>query len=219
MNGVHDMGGMHGLGSIDPPADEPLFHAPWEARVLAMTLAVGAWGRWNIDVSRHARESIPGPAYLAMSYYEKWLTALIGLTIDAGLMTPAEWQSGRPAAGSVKAEPPLTADKVPAALARGGPTSRDATSLRRFKIGDTVRTRNINPVGHTRLPRYARNHVGVIERDHGAHVLPDANAHGLGERPERLYGVRFAARELWGDTARGGDSVSLDLWDGYLDPA
>ena len=219
MNGVHDMGGLHGLGAIDAPADEPLFHATWEARVLAMTLAVGAWGRWNIDASRHARESIPGPTYLAMSYYEKWLTALVELTVDGGLVTADELASGKPAPGMAKAAPPLTADKVPAALALGGPTSRDGPAPHRFKIGDAVRARNINPTGHTRLPRYARSRIGVIERDHGAHVLPDTNAHYQGECPERLYGVRFSARELWGDAARADDSLHLDLWDRYLDPA
>ena len=219
MNGVHDMGGMHGLGAVDPSADEPLFHAPWEARVLAMTLAVGAWGRWNIDASRHSRESIPGPAYLAMSYYEKWLTALIDLTVAGGLVTADEMASGRAAPSAPKAAPPLTAEQVPAALARGGPTTRDVAALQRFKIGDTVRTRNLNPTGHTRLPRYARSRVGVVERDHGAHVLPDTNAHYRGECPERLYGIRFTAQELWGDAARADDTLHLDLWDRYLEPA
>ena len=219
MNGLHDMGGMHGLGPIDPQTDEPLFHAPWEARVLAMTLAVGAWGRWNIDASRHARESIPGPTYLAMSYYEKWLTALINLSVGAGLINAGELESGRPAAAAPKAAPPLTAERVPAVLAAGGPSSRDVPAPTRFRIGDRVRARNLNPAGHTRLPRYARGRVGVIERDHGAHVLPDTNAHARGECPERLYGVRFDAREVWGEAARAGDSLHLDLWDRYLDAA
>lgn len=219
MNGVHDMGGMHGLGPIDPEVDEPAFHAPWEARVLALTLAMAAWGRWSIDASRHQRELIPGADYLAMSYYEKWLTGLIELMIKTGLVTRAEIEAGRPAADAKTASPPLTAERVPAVLARGGPASRDVPAPRRFEVGEAVRARTLNPVGHTRLPRYARGRAGVIARDHGAHVLPDANAHGLGESPQRLYGVRFAARELWGEAARAGDSVHLDLWDSYLDPA
>ena len=219
MNGVHDMGGMHGLGPIEAPADEPLFHAPWEARVLALNLAVGAWGRWTLDASRHQRELIPGPDYLVMTYYEKWLTGLIALMTKAGLITAEEVEGGKPAPDSAKTAPPLTAERVPAVLASGGPTTRLGPAPHRFRVGDTVRARNINPTGHTRLPRYARGHVGVVERDHGAHVLPDTNAHGLGECPERLYGVRFSARDLWGEEARAGDSVHLDLWDRYLDPA
>ncbi|MBA3810450.1 MAG: nitrile hydratase subunit beta [Caulobacteraceae bacterium] len=219
MNGVHDMGGMHGLGPIDPEVDEPAFHARWEARVLALTLAMAAWGRWTLDATRHQRELIPGPAYLAMSYYERWLTGLIALMIETGLVTRAEIETARTAPRAKRATPPLTAEQVPAALMQGGPASRDTPAPRRFKVGEAVRARTFNPVGHTRLPRYARGRAGVIARDHGVHVLPDANAHGLGESPERLYGVRFAARDLWGEAARAGDSVHLDLWDTYIDPA
>lgn len=210
MNGVHDMGGMHGLGPIAPDPNEPLFHAPWEARVLAITIAMGAWGRWNIDASRHARERIPGPYYLAMTYYEKWLAGLTTLIGESGLIPDAP--------DAPKATPPpLTAERVPAALKSGGPTLRQTDAAGRFQIGERVRARNLNPVGHTRLPRYARGHVGIIERDHGAHVLPDTNAHFRGECPERLYGVRFAAAELWGQDTP--DSVHLDLWESYLEPA
>jgi nitrile hydratase len=205
VNGVHDMGGMHGLGPLEIEPDEPVFHADWEARVLALNLAVAAWRRWNIDASRHARELIPGPTYLAMTYYEKWLAGLESLIRQSGLLD----EQG--------ATPPLRDADVPAALARGGPASRDVAAPVRFRIGEKVRARNLNPAGHTRLPRYVRGRVGVVERDHGAHVLPDANAHFLGERPERLYGVRFTAGELWGAT--GADSVHLDLWDSYLEPA
>ena len=219
MNGVHDMGGMHGLGPVAPEAGEPVFHAPWESRVLALTLAAGAWGRWNIDASRHQRELILGPDYLRMSYYEKWLEGLIELMARTGLVTRAEIASGRPDAGAPRATPPLTADRVPGVLARGGPVTRDVDAPRRFVIGDAVRARNVNPVGHTRLPRYARGRLGVVERDHGVHVFPDANAHGLGERPARLYGVRFSAQELWGEAAGGPGGVHLDLWDAYLEPA
>ncbi|HEY1449037.1 MAG TPA: nitrile hydratase subunit beta [Caulobacteraceae bacterium] len=208
MNGVHDMGGMHGLGAIGPDPDEPLFHAPWEARVLALTIAAGAWGRWNIDTSRHARERIPGPDYLAMTYYEKWLAGLVTVMNETGLM---------PAEDAPKATPPLTAERVPDALARGGPTLRETRTPARFEVGETVRARNLNPAGHTRLPRYVRGHVGMIERRHGPHVLPDANAHFRGECPEHLYGVRFAGAELWGQGRR--DSVHVDLWESYLEPA
>jgi nitrile hydratase len=206
MNGVHDMGGMHGLGAVTPEAGEPTFHAPWEARVLALTLAMGAHRRWNIDASRHARELIPGHDYLAMSYYEKWLAGLERLIRESGLLVEPRRRS-----------PPLGAAEVPAVLARGGPASRDVDAPRRFAPGDRVRARNLNPTGHTRLPRYVRGRPGVIERDHGVHVLPDANAHFRGESPQRLYGVRFSAAELWGGAQR--DSVHLDLWDSYLDPA
>jgi len=219
MNGVHDMGGMHGLGPIAPEPDEPLFHAPWEARALALTLAAGAWGRWTLDASRHARELIPGPDYLRMSYYEKWIAALEVLLVQSGLVTAEELSSGRPAAGVSPATPPLTAAQVPVVLARGGPAAREAAAAPRFAVGDPVRARNLNPVGHTRLPRYARRRAGVIARYHGVHVFADANAHGLGERPQPLYQVRFEARELWGEPDLGRGAVYVDLWEDHLEPA
>lgn len=217
MNGVHDMGGMHGLGPVAPEPNEPVFHERWEARALALNLAVGAWGRWNIDASRHARELIPGADYLRMSYYEKWIAGLVALMERTGLVTKEEIASGRPAAGSRKASPPLTVDRVATTLARGGPAERKIDDAPRFAVGTTIRARNMNPVGHTRLPRYARGRLGTITRHHGAHVFPDTNAHGLGEQPQHLYQVRFEAQELWGDAKRS--AVYLDLWESYLERA
>jgi nitrile hydratase len=213
------MGGMHGLGPIAPEADEPLFHAPWESRALALTLAAAGWGRWTIDRSRHQRESIFGPDYLAFGYYEKWITALIELMVQEGLVTREEVASGRPTPGAPRLDPPLTAARVPDVLARGGPTERQSARVPQFEVGARVRTRNINPSGHTRLPRYARGHLGEISRRHGAHVFPDANAHGQGEQPQPLYQVRFDAAELWGEGASFRGSVYLDLWEDYLEPA
>ncbi len=219
MNGVHDMGGMHGLGPIDPEPDEPLFHQLWEARALALTLAAGAWGRWTLDASRHQREKIPGPDYLRMSYYEKWITGLEGLMLETGLVTAQELASGHPASDAVKASPPLTADRVPLALSAGGPVTRQITAQPRFAVGDAVRARNLNPTGHTRLPRYVRGHVGIVAMSHGAHVFPDTNAHFKGENAHPLYNVRFEARELWGEDASARDAVHVDLWERYLERA
>ena len=217
MNGVHDMGGMHGLGPVELEKDEPLFHAPWEARALAMTLAMGGWGKWNIDASRHARELIPGEEYLRMSYYEKWIAGLIELMVSTGLVTREEVVSGKPAPGVPKATPPLTADRVAKVLAKGGPANRPLDTSPKYGPGQPVLTRNINPTGHTRLPRYARGKRGVIHLHHGTHVFPDSNAHGYGENPQHLYSVRFEAQELWGTEANGRDGVYLDLWESYLE--
>jgi nitrile hydratase beta subunit len=219
MNGVHDMGGMHGLGPVARELNEPVFHARWEARALALTLAAGAWGKWTLDASRHERELIPGPEYLRMSYYEKWITGLAELMIKTGLVSREEVENGRPNAGTTKATPPLTAARVAGALATGGPAERAALRAPKFVLGDRVRARNINPTGHTRLPRYARSHIGAITRFHGSHVFPDANAHGLGEQPQPLYQVRFEARELWGEEIRSRSAVYLDLWEDYLERA
>jgi len=161
MNGIHDMGGMHGMGPVQYEKNEPVFHADWESRVFALALAMGAWGKWNIDASRHSREVIPPAEYLRMSYYEKWYAGLIGLLINSSLLAAAEIESGVPAPGSAKATPPLTADKIPAMLATRINASRDVRVPPRFQAGQRVRARNIHPVGHTRLPRYARGKVGT----------------------------------------------------------
>jgi nitrile hydratase len=216
MNGVHDMGGMHGFGAVAPEAGEPVFHERWEARALALTLAAGAWGRWTLDASRYARERIPPADYLHMSYYEKWIAGLSTLLVEARLVTREEIANGRAAAGAAKSTPPLKADRVPASLAHGGATERTVLVEPIYSPGMTVRAHNINPVGHTRLPRYARGRVGTVTRHHGAHVFPDSNAHGLGEQPQHLYQVRFEGRELWGET--NNSAVYIDLWESYLEP-
>jgi nitrile hydratase subunit beta len=220
MNGVHDMGGMHGMGPIHHEQNEPVFHAPWEGRSFALNLAASAWKKWNIDARRHQIELIPPAEYLRMSYYEKWTERLVELLVRRSLVTREEIESGRPEPGSPKATPPLKAEGVTVEmLANRIDASRNVRVAPRFQAGQRVRARNINPVGHTRLPRYARGKTGTVERDHGVFVLPDTNAHFLGERPQHVYSVRFTARELWGEQASPRDSVNLDMWDDYLEPA
>jgi nitrile hydratase beta subunit len=219
VNGVHDMGGMQGYGPMRPEKNEPVFHARWESRVYAMYRALGAWGRWNIDASRHSREVIPPAEYLRMSYYEKWLTALTEMVISRGFVTRAEIQARKPAKGSTKATPPLTADKVAMVEARGANARRNVPAVPQFVAGQSVRARNMHPLGHTRLPWYARGKQGIIDRDHGVFVFPDTNSRFLGEKPQHVYSVRFTARELWGDEASPRDSVYIDLWEHYLERA
>jgi nitrile hydratase subunit beta len=219
VNGVHDMGGMQGMGRIEHEQNEPVFHAPWEGRAFAMNLAAAAWRKWSLDAFRYQIELLPPVEYLRMSYYEKWFTAVTECLVQSGLVTRAEIESGIPTQGSVKLTPPLTADKVPSMLRTGALASRDVVVAPRFRAGQRVRTRNINPTGHTRLPRYAREKRGTVERDHGVYVFPDTTAHSLDEKPQRVYSVRFTARELWGEQASPRDAVYIDLWDDYLEPA
>jgi nitrile hydratase subunit beta len=219
MNGVHDMGGEQGMGPIQYEKDEPVFHASWEGRVYAINRTLGAWRKWNLDASRHGVELLPPADYFRMSYYERWLTRLIDISIKTGLLTREEAESGKPAPGSSKAAPPITAANVEAAATIRASARRSEAVAPRFAVGQLVRARNMNPVGHTRLPRYVRARTGTIERDHGVFLFPDTNAHFLGEKPQHVYSVRFSARELWGNEARLEDSVHLDLFDDYLEPA
>ena len=216
MNGVHDMGGMANLGDIHAEPDEPVFHHPWEGRVHAMTMASPT--RTNIDAGRHQRELIPGPEYLAMSYYEKWFRSLTELLVAGGLATRGELASGRATPGFAKATPVLTADAVAPRLTQSRSYLREGRAPQ-FAPGDAVRARNLNPPGHTRLPRYVRGRKGIVEARRGTQVFPDSHAHGRGEDPWPLYSVRFAARELWGEGAGPRDSICLDLWEPYLERA
>jgi nitrile hydratase len=210
------MGGMENLGPLALEADEPVFHHPWEGRVHAMSVASPT--RSNIDAGRHQRELIPGPTYLAMSYYEKWFRALTDLLVSHGLATRAEIASGRAEPGFETRTPHLPATAVTQAMTRPGSYLREG-SPPAFAEGEAVRARDLNPPGHTRLPRYVRGREGVIVARRGAHVFPDSHAHGKGEDPRPLYTVRFAARELWGEAAHPRDSVCLDLWEPYLERA
>jgi nitrile hydratase subunit beta len=218
MNGIHDMGGMHGMGPIEHEKDEPVFHQPWEGRVYALHRAMAAWGKWNIDAGRHDIETLPQADYLRMSYYERWFAAMEKRVVRYGFVTPEELASGEAGPGSVKATPALPVEKA-GELDRKIPDARDPAVPALFRTGERVRARNINPSGHTRLPRYARGKMGSIVRDHGVYAFPDTNAHYLGEKRQHLYSVRFAARELWGEQASAHDFVHIDMWDDYLDYA
>jgi len=213
MNTIHDMGGMQNMGSLQYEKNELVFHAEWERRMFAMALATN-----HPPGMRYHIESIPPADYLRMSYYEKWLTAFVNLLLRYGIIASAELESGKAAPGMPKGKP-LTAAEGLAQLAKGYSRRRDQIVSPRFQIGQRVKARNMNPLTHTRLPRYARGRLGTIEQDHGVFRFEDTAFHQLGENPQHLYTVRFAARELWGQEARGRDSVYVDMWEAYLEPA
>ncbi len=217
MNGIHDMGGMQGFGAIKIEHNEPVFHAAWQARCFSLNFTMGAWRKWNIDASRHAIERMAPADYLGQSYYERWLTKLVTLMLEHGLVTPEEVETGQPAAAAAKATPPLGPEAALRNMRKGRVSKRVVAAAPAFAIGDRVRTNTNSPSGHTRLPRYARGRQGDIILRHGAHVFPDSNAGGLGEAPQHLYTVRFAARALWGAEANPRDEVTLDLWESYLE--
>lgn len=219
MNSVHDMGGLQGFGPVCPEVNEPIFHAEWERHALAVTLAMGACGAWTLDEARHARESLPPAQYLGSTYYDIWLAALGRLLLDKGLVTAGELASGQPKAPGLAVPRVLRAADVDAVLAKGTSVAREPAHPPAFAVGERIRTRDLHPSTHTRLPRYARGRVGVIERVHGHHVLADANAHRGPQDPEVadwLYSVRFDAATLWGESADPHATVNLDLWQVHL---
>jgi nitrile hydratase beta subunit len=218
VNGVHDMGGMQGFGKVEPEADEPVFHAPWEGRVLAMNRAAGALGKWNIDIGRFSRETLPPAVYLASSYYRKWQLGLEDLCVTYGLVGADELAAGHSLHPATPVRRAVTAENVAALLSRGN-FERRAAAPAKFKPGDRVRTRNMHPASHTRLPRYARGRAGLIEAIRGCHVFPDTAALGQGDDPQWLYTVLFDGRELWGETSDPSLKVSIEAFEPYLEPA
>ena len=217
MNGVHDMGGMDGFGPVVPEKNEPVFHADWERRMYALVGVVTGAAQANIDEFRHAIERIPPARYLASSYYERWLAAAETLLVEHGVVTREELLAKQDAS----IDPAWIAN----AVATQGPAPvKDKSGLKparaRFSKGDRVRARNLNPGGHTRLPRYVRGKAGVIARDWGVFDFPDTNAHHAGTKPQHCYSVSFAAHELWGKSAKANsrDRVMIDLWEDYLEP-
>ncbi|MBB3147308.1 nitrile hydratase [Phyllobacterium trifolii] len=219
MNGPQDLGGQMGFGPVAPENNEPLFHAGWEKWAMGMTIAAGAMGQWNIDESRHARESLHPADYYASSYYEIWTKALEVLLKRHGFVQPQELDEGRSLGKGTQPKRVLKAENVAAALAKGGPCDRPVAGEPRFQPGDRIRTHNFNPETHTRLPRYARGKLGVIEAVRGGFVFPDSNAHGKGENPQYVYTVVFTAPEIWGDGADPTLTISIDAWESYLEPA
>jgi nitrile hydratase beta subunit len=227
MNGVHDMGGMHGFGRVE--RDDALFHAEWEKRQCALSILALRLRLVNPDEDRHSLERIDPKAYLRAGYFERWQAGLEMLLVEKGVLTRqeiaarVEWyerHAGAPVSRrAVKAPVAGAPGPPPAAGATGPPPESEPAPDPRFAPGDRVVTRNVHPIGHTRLPRYARGKRGLIERVHGVQTFPDTNAHGLGHQPQPVYGVRFEADELWGGSADGRGSVHLDLWESYLVPA
>jgi nitrile hydratase beta subunit len=219
MNGVHDMGGMQGFGPIHPEKGEPVFHARWEGRLMAMRRAIAATGKLNRRGGRPFIESLPAAEYLSSGYYEQRYVAVTEHWIASGVVTRQEVESGRPANGSVRGVPtlkPAEAARLPYVVPRG---MLNVAVTPRFSVGQHVRARNIHPSGHTRLPRYARGRAGIIEWDRGVQAFPDTDVYERGENPQHVYSVRFAARELWGEQASSRDAVYIELWENYLESA
>jgi nitrile hydratase len=219
MNGAADMGGMHGFGPIEVETDEPVFHADWEKKAFALNMAIGVANIWNLDAFRFARESLPPRQYLNTSYYGLWVVTLENMMLKYGIAAREELKTGHAFEPIQRAKEPVTVAKVANMVRCGSPYDRPAPFPAKYKVGDKVRTRNMHPKTHTRLPRYARGHAGEVVRVVGCHVFPDSNAIDAGENPQWLYTVRFDGRELWGEGFDPTLKVTIDAWEPYLQPA
>ena len=218
MNGPQDLGGMQAFGDVNPEPLQPIFHAPWEARAMALVVAMGATGSWNIDRSRFRRESLPPAVYYTSSYYEIWMGGLEGLLEENGLVSGEELAASCALGEAKPIKKTLKMQEVEATLSRGSPTNRDLPlKAPKFTAGDWIVTINEHPSHHTRLPRYARGKAGKVLACHGFHVFPDSNAQGLGEDPQALYTVEFDGHALWCQQTSAA-SVCVDCFESYLQP-
>ena len=218
-NSIHDMGGMHGFGAVTQAPNEPIFHEEWEARICGMLLAsLGLFGV-SLDNVRSRMELIPPGAYLKTPYYAKWVMALENLVTEKGIATQSELEAlarGEEIALE-KDMQPIPTDGLLAFISTGATAARQIESKPLFALGDTVRARNLNSMGHTRLPRYVRGKLGTIIADCGGQIYPEVSARLEGDGPERLYSIKFSARELWVLGANINDTVCVDLWEPYLE--
>ena len=217
MNGPQDMGGLQGFGPVVPEPNEPVFHADWEKKALALTVAMGFTGTWNIDRSRFARECVGPSNYISWSYYKIWLGALEQMLKDYELASAQEISEGKSLQDPERVKRVLAAGDTASALAKGGPYIREIAEDPAFSEGERVRMANIHPMGHSRVPRYLRGKEGVVHKVRDAHVFPDTNARGEGEDPQWLYSVRFRSTDLWGAEANPRDHVHVDCWEPYLE--
>ena len=203
-----DLGGLPGFGAVQPEPEGELWHATWEPRAMALTVAMGATGAWNIDQSRSARETLPD--YRQCSYYQVWLGGLQRLLLERQLLHADELAAGHALHPSPPLPRRLAASQVASTLARGAPTARPGNTAARFAVGDVVCINSSPTDHHSRLPAYARGKCGVVQALHGLHVFADSNAQGLGEQPQWLYTVAFDGTTLWGDGVQTHDDTHAD---------
>jgi nitrile hydratase subunit beta len=217
MNGIHDLGGMHGMGAVITEENEPPFHYEWERRAFSLFASLFVGGHFNVDMFRHAIERMNPAHYLEESYYEHWMHAFETLLLEKGVISLDELSGAVKPVTAAAETAVLRQEMVQAVVTTGASARVDVAVPASFSVGDRVRAKNINPGGHTRLPRYVRGKIGTIVIDHGVFVTPDTVAHGLGEHPQHVYSVSFPATELWGENAPSKDTVRIDLWDDYLE--
>lgn len=222
MDGIADMGGTEGWGPVKTPTrDEPVFGEPWEGRAFALTLlTMGRISGRNLDAFRHALERLDRTAYLDDGYYGRWLNAAELMLTDSAIIAPGAIDArARTLRGERVEEPPIPEPAKPDYAATGPGSLREVAAAPRFAPGDRVRARSdVDPVRHTKLPRYVRGHVGVVESVQPGHLLPDTHAHFEGENPQHVFTVRFDSHELWGGDAEN-FALTIELFDSYLERA
>jgi nitrile hydratase subunit beta len=219
VDGIHDMGGTHGWGTVAIDPAEPVFEEDWHARTFALGLAsMGASGT-NLDAFRHALERLHPLVYLGDGYYGRWLAAAETLLVDSGVLAPGAVEArARKLRGEDIDEPADVEVRKPSYERGGAGSLRQIEDQPVFSAGQRVRARDLHKPGHTRMPAYVRGRIGVVDAIRPAAVLPDSTAHFTGEDAQHVYTVRFESTELWGSDAEP-STLYIDLFETYLEVA
>lgn len=219
MDGIHDMGGTQGWGTVTIEPDEPVFAEPWHGRAFALGLASMGVSGTNLDAFRHGLERLHPLDYLSDGYYGRWLACAELLVVDSGVLAPGAVDARARRLRGEDVEEPADVEVHKPQYWRGGPGSlRTIDAEPSFAIGQPVRAKTFHKSGHTRLPAYIRGHAGVIKALRPAAVLPDSTAHFVGEDAQHVYTVEFTSEELWGDDAES-STLLIDLFETYLEDA
>jgi nitrile hydratase len=219
MDGIHDMGGTEGWGTVKIDPDEPVFAEQWEGRAFALSLASMGVSGTNLDAFRHALERQHPLDYLSDGYYGRWINTAELLCVDSGIIAPGAVEArARNIRGEDVKQPADVETNKPQYERGGGGSLRQIEDTPKFEAGQTVRASSVRKSGHTRLPAYVRGHAGVVIAQRPAAVLPDSTAHFTGEDPQHVYTVEFTSAELWGETAEK-STVRIDLFESYLEAA
>lgn len=221
MSYIADLGGTRGHGLVNPKEHDTVFTDDWGLKVCTINMAIWFGGAWSADETRHSMERMDPAHYLSSSYWEHWLHFMEELLVKKGVVTQQELDCGKLLTSGVGS---TLISKVPPercwpAFREGGSTHMPLDTQQRFAVGDTIRCININPAGHSRLPRYARGRVGTVVAYRGSFDAPETRAEGIMGHPQHCYGVRIEGTELWGVDGGRKDAVYLDLWESYMEPA
>ena len=222
MDGIHDLGGKEGFGKIDVTEPEEPFHNEWEGRVLGIARSIARAEDWSLDWFRHCRELIEPTDYLSRPYYDQWLQTYLAMLVNSEVLTISEIKHGKADSNnpkiSQKISAPLSAKNVESEIKTVTRYDRVSNTTPRFKVGEQVKSIQYGKTGHTRIPMYVRDRVGIVKSYRGNFLLPDAVAE-CNEISEPLYTVEFTAMELWGNKANPNDKILVDLWESYLEPS
>ncbi|WP_055135024.1 nitrile hydratase subunit beta [Pseudomonas corrugata] len=206
MDGIHDLGGICGFGSLSKRRDELPFHAAWEPLPYIIAILAKRNGWWTFDAGRHSIERIPAREYISSPYFERVLIGMATLLVEHGLLTHEDIEQRAGGKGRFPIAAPI------------GPGHESRSRRDPFKVGDRVSVISKPQSGHVRIPGYVLGKTGTVLNVTAAVPFPGEAGHGMNAKDEPTYHVRFEGDDIWGEV-KDGSAVVVDLWESYLDLA